>query len=341
MRRLCARTPASTVWMIWQRHLEERNTPSFNLQSATRLAYWFSENGCEPLRETWDGCYLKQDKPQRTWMPTPPGEPRHVARMSFALAQRIWSRGTELGWWGRGSKVCSPMAGEGTELLASRLQGAEVYGIEIEPRHYARMVEHFSRMDDRLCRNGLEIEENRIAGWFAHCGDATQDWPSEIRDMDAVIFSPTYEWGLRNSNEGPQAVGIKGSTIEERRAKRIELGYGDTPGQIGRLTRDRWRAAMRTVYRRAYEATKPGGHLVVVTKDIRKAWVIYPVSFLSFLDARMSGWSEPVALFKATGADRSMFARLNNQKYIDNGHPECVINWEDIIVLRKPMVDSV
>ena len=341
----CLKWRATERLLKLQTNYNEANTALSSTQSDTELACeqpeitWQtvvrnSKNGV--AEDIWEGCYPQTEAKRKQWMAkTPANEDAHPAKMGWVLAGRIHYGGVRRGWWQEGSRVGSPMAGEGTELLVFRLGGCEVFGIEIEERMYRRLKKNMDHMTTRFAGEP-PLFSPPLLDDHVWCGDSTKPWPEEMDRLDAVVFSPTYDSAIRKGSEGPGAKAIKGETLAERRAQRkIIVGYGSAPGQVGNLTGQAWRDAMQSIYRNSYEATNPGGILVTVTKDIRKKWQIYPIADMTIEDATAVGWIGPIARFRAVGACRSWAAQYNNQRYVDAGRPDLVLDHEDILIFSR------
>lgn len=94
--------------------------------------------------------------------------------------------------------------------------------------------------------------------------------------VEAVVTSPPWEenceGGVRKSkfNYAPTQGNGHGCSPEAR-AKQLEREeerkYGESPGQIGRLSDETYWQAMDAVYRSCFMAIKPGGVIVLVVKD--------------------------------------------------------------------------
>lgn len=226
------------------------------------------------------------------------------------------------------------MAGEGTELLQFRLVGCEVFGIEIEHTpptdYFQRLLKNMVHMDEYLRKQpNLILRPGR---WSVWSGDSTKPWSDSAHDLDAVVFSPTYELAVKRSQEGPYA---KSKLNTPDYTYRPQIGYGFADNQVGNLSGDDWREAMRAIYRNAHECTREGGVLVTVTKDTRLHDQRRCIAALTAEDAMAAGWSRPVAWLRAEGASRTVMARWLNSRYAKRDRYDLVINHEDILVFKK------
>jgi hypothetical protein len=281
------------------------------------------------LTDDWYGVYSRAER--KAMMPKLDAYPVHPAKMDMGLAQAIFEKGLEMRLWDRGNNIGNPMAGDGTEALIFRRGGCPIYAVEPVPLYAARFGIYQQRLQDTL--------PYKLHTWHMHLGDAREAWPKHWPLMDAVVFSPTYEAAVKAGDEGPYAKGLnhlreaEGVPVAEGLRKRI-TGYDEAPGQIGALKGQDWQDAMKLIYQRSYEHTIYAGLMVTVTKNVRRNSTLVDIAAIVTADAGAVGW-QPYAHFRALGAARSLFARTNNQHYIDAGHSELVVNHEDILVFQK------
>lgn len=128
------------------------------------------------------------------------------------------------------------------------------------------------------------------------------------------------------------------------------LPYGSDPANIGNDTGDTFWSAARVIVEQTYQVLKPGGYAAWVTKrfvrnkqivEFSEQWaqLCEAVGFIRVEWIRamlveehghqldIFGESHPKGIKRA-----SFFRRLYEQKY-----PENAIDWEDVIILRKPL----
>ena len=255
--------------------------------------------------------------------------------MAWGLAIRIVSYGERKGYWSPGDVIGDPMAGVGTNLSAFRIRGYEVEGIELEFAHTTLM----------LCNTLLQQQRHIFpqlrgyGGWRYHIGNAS-DVLSTLPEgsWDASVWSPPYEGALASlGGDGPMV----GPAAQEERAERYKWRaipghstYGDTEGQVGSMYgEDYWRA-MLPIYKGVYRVLKPGGIMVVVTKDRREDWCLVRVGQGTRILCEYAGFTH-IETIQAVGATRSVIARWNNRRYSERGRADLVIDHEDVAVYRK------
>ena len=275
--------------------------------------------------------------------------------MAYGLATRIVSYGESLGLWSPGDTLLDPMAGMLVNLTAFRCRGYHVVGIELEPMHYASMLLHTVWQQ----RNAAWAQLPGIPKWgeyqFYH-GDARevlQGLPEN--SCRACVFSPPYEAALAGrSSDGPYvpyAAFLKetdGDMVEVRSMARSWYRegrgyYGESEGQIGRMSgRGHWEA-MSEIYRGLHRVIEPGGALVVVTKDRRAKWELIPIGEYThalivaagFDPLPVHGGERPNRI-RVMGATRSQVARLCNNKYVEAGREDLFVDHEDLQWYVKP-----
>lgn len=194
----------------------------------------------------------------------------HPAKMLPELARKLI-----LTYSQAGDLVVDLMSGIGTTGVEALRLGRRYIGVEIE-RRYAELQE----------RNLAFAREQPEASPAAqiHCGDARED--RAFQGAALVAFSPPYQDAIHNqgdelgriqrkiqsgqaSPELRRRFGQWQHNREQAQAGTRPNGYSPDPGNLGHYKGDRYWDAMREVYRRAWEALKPGGYLAVVTKDQR------------------------------------------------------------------------
>ena len=229
------------------------------------------------------------------------------------------------------------MAGAGTNLSAFRIRGYEVEGIELEFAHTTLM----------LCNTLLQQQRGahifpqllRYGGWRYRCGNAS-DVLATLPEgcWDACVFSPPYEGALASlGGDGPMVGPATQEGREERYKWRSVPGhstYGDTEGQIGSMYGEDYWQAMLPIYKGVYRVLKPGGVLVVVTKDRRENWCLVRVGQGTRILCEYAGF-EHIETIRAVGATRSVIARFNNQRYLDRGRPDLCIDHEDVAIYKR------
>lgn len=167
---------------------------------------------------------------------------------------------------------------------------------------------------------------------------------------EAVVSSPPYENSLESRGDGidweKTTTVHRGSRTAGRGA--IADGYGAADGNIGNDTGETFWSAAKLIVEQVYIVLRPGGYAVFVTKDyVRRGervpfsdqWQqlcaavgFEPVERIHAMLVEEHG--EQLDIFGGATVKRkerkSFFRRLAERK----GSPR--IDWEDVIILRKP-----
>jgi len=127
--------------------------------------------------------------------------------------------------------------------------------------------------------------------------------------------------------------------------------YGTTPGNVGNDTGDTFWQAARQIVDQCFQILRPGGVAIWVTKrfvrngqiqEFSKDWerLCHSIGFetIEWIQASLVKRNEQPGLFGEpvvkTKSRMSFFRRLHVAKY-----PHLAIEWEDVIVVRKPLTE--
>ena len=174
----------------------------------------------------------------------------HGARLSVPLLLHLLDMYAKPGF-----NILDPMGGVGTILIALT-KGCNVYMIELE-QHFYNIAE--------LNRRKIE-EEHDTTGTVGIIinGDARKILPLPI-PIDLILFSPPYGDAEKKSDPAEKRL------VAEMFGGGIAQGYGEHEANIGNLPWDTQKWEMEKIYQKCYDTLKPGGRMIVVTKDIIKA----------------------------------------------------------------------
>ena len=197
----------------------------------------------------------------RSWFvprppPREPGKLTHPATYPETLVAEFVARCTQ-----PGDLVLDPMAGTGSTLLACRRIGRRGFGIELNPE-YAAIARQ--RLAAASCTPGtarvVEGDARRLA--------AVAGLPAQV---DYCITSPPY-WDMLN---------MRGAMTQRgRRQRGLHVSYGDDPRDVGNVAEyGQFVDALVEVYRQVAAQLRPGGHLTVVVKNVKKQGTIYPLAW--------------------------------------------------------------
>lgn len=208
------------------------------------------------------------DKPLRNrWFV--PESFAHPAKCHLGLLRWIIEKYTQ-----PGETIADPMAGIGSVLYAASLQ-RHVIAREIEPRWLEIMHLNAAHI---AAQAGLFADDNHIRVGNIDIGQENARLPWRFL-ADHIIFSPPYGNEASSSPLAHRALVYKQlegrrwkSLLERAEAQRGSYGsvmfhYGTHPAQIGHYRGKRYLTAMEAIYLQANLALRPGGFLILITKD--------------------------------------------------------------------------
>lgn len=277
----------------------------------------------------------------------------HPAKMLPELARRIIQTYSDVD-----ELVVDLMSGIGTSGIEALWLDRKYIGVEVE-REYVQLQQNNLDLAQAQGSPGREAQ--------VVCGDARQDLM--IREAALVTFSPPYQDAIHDQGDELGRIQRKiasgeaspelvrrfqnwNDSRETARAGTRPSGYSPNPHNLGHLQGPRYWASMREVYNESFRSLRPGGYLVVVTKDQRDrktgeltnlygetVAVCREVGFMLFqhitailckidettgdITPRTSHWQR-MAVRKA--AEKRKIVLLNQ--------------FEDVIVFRKPTLDT-
>jgi modification methylase len=156
-----------------------------------------------------------------------------------------------------GGLVVDPMCGIGTTLVEASALGHRVVGVELEPR-WAQLAR--GNLDHALPASQAALAEIRV-------GDA-RGLPALLADVagrvDLVVTSPPYacEAGV---------IDKPGWRAGQPLCPKDSLNYSRDPANLGQARGQGWRAGIAEMLAGAAHLLRPGGLLVTVTKNTRRA----------------------------------------------------------------------
>lgn len=175
--------------------------------------------------DQWHGCY------DEGWKGLIVDEAfAHPAKISYALAGRIYEHAFKHGWVKPGDRVVDPFGGIGGTAIHAACHGLQWLGCELEPRFHGMANRNF----DLWARKFGMLPE-----WVQpvmHCGDSRR--LAEVLGLADLCFSsPPYSSGEKGhpslGSVNNDDWGHDGRDITRRRGKTGE--YGDTGGQLGSM----------------------------------------------------------------------------------------------------------
>ena len=252
-----------------------------------------------------------------------PDSTRHPGKMLPALAARIVSE-----YSAPGQLVCDPMCGIGTTIVEAGLLDRRAIGIEIEPAWVDLARANLDRLLDADRRRLAEVRQ----------GDARR--LAEILDklcgrVDLVVTSPPYACDAGVIDRKAWVAGGRLCDTES-------LNYSADRANLGHARGQAYAEAMAEVYVACHAVLRPGGLLVTVTKNMRRAGRCVDLAALTVTLARSAGFAylgHVVALHAAV-RDSQLIARpsfwqlTQTRKARGRGEPVHLSVHEDVLVFE-------
>jgi tRNA G10 N-methylase Trm11 len=227
--------------------------------------------------------------------------------------------------------VVDPMCGIGTTLVEAAALGRRAVGVELEPR-WAQLAR--GNLDHALGADQAALAEVRV-------GDAR--WlPQLLADLtgqvDLVVTSPPYgcEAGV---------IDKPGWRAGRPLCPKDSLNYSRDPANLGRARGEPWRAGIAKTLAGAAHLLRPGGLLVTVTKNTRRAGHLNDLATTTVQLAHQIGLGYLQHLIALHAAVRhgelvarpSFWQLTQTRKARARGEPAHLVVHEDVLVFTKPL----
>jgi hypothetical protein len=252
-----------------------------------------------------------------------PGCTTHPGKMLPALAARIVGEYSTAG-----QLVVDPMCGIGTTLVEAAALSRRAIGVDLEPR--------WATLADANLDHALSARQRRLAS--VRVGDA-RDLPALLGPLAGrvhlIVTSPPYgcDAGVIDK-PGWQAGGRLCPETTRNYGPRTNLGHARGP---------RYLTAMTAIYTACHTVLAPGGLLVTVTKNTRRAGRCFDLAgtTVSLATAAGFGYLQHVVALHAAVSDSGLRARpsfwqLTQLRHArQRGEPAHLVVHEDVCVFRK------
>ena len=253
----------------------------------------------------------------------------HPAKMLPSLARRIVEE-----YSNSGDLVVDPLCGIGTTPTEAAAVGRRAIGIESEPR--------WAALANRNLRHVLPEDQRLLAS--VRIGDARallHLLTGVAGTVDLVCTSPPYACDTGNLDKSRWGEGGGLCPTSER-------NYSPSRANLGHARGGAYEVAMAKIYAGCFEVLRPGGYLVVVTKNTRRKGGVFDLGGLTVSIARAVGFTylQHVVALHAAVRDGSLVARPSFwqrnaiRKAHERGEPAHLVVHEDVSVLRKPVVSE-
>jgi len=201
-----------------------------------------------------------------------PGCARHPGKMLPELARRIVDE-----YSAPGDLVCDPLAGIGTTLAEAALLGRRAVGVELDERWVTLATDNLDHMLDGPSRRLAEIRQ----------GDARQleDVLGDLAGtIDLVVTSPPYGCDAGMIDKQAWIAGGRLCAADT-------LNYSTDKANLGHARGPAYEQAMADIYAACHRVLRPGGYLVVVTKNTRRKGRTLDLAGLTVTLATAAGFS--------------------------------------------------
>jgi modification methylase len=249
-----------------------------------------------------------------------------------------------------GELVVDPMCGIGTTLVEATHLGRNAFGVELERRWaslatanlahareqgaagHGAVVEGDARQLPRLLTRGRRT-------WRTSTGDKAASPVAHLGagSADLIVTSPPY---ARDIELIDKPAWIAGGSLGDKNSR----NYSADRDNLGHARDQEYLAAMGEVYAACAAALKPGGFLVVVTKNLRAGRALLDLAGATVELCQAAGlryWQHVIALHAGIRGDRLVprpsFWQLSTlRKALARGERIHLVCHEDVLVFRKP-----
>jgi tRNA G10 N-methylase Trm11 len=252
-----------------------------------------------------------------------------------------------------GQLVVDPMCGIGTTLVEAIQLGRNALGVELERRWASHASANLARAREQGARGRggvLEGDARQLPRLLTRAGRRGVLSPEAPPDgtaggkvarlgsgsVDLILTSPPYGRDIQLIDK---PAWIRGGSLGAKDAR----NYSGDPGNLGHARGEPYRAAMAEVYEACAAALKPGGFLVVVTKNLRAGGALHDLAGTTVELCQQTGlryWQHVIALHAAIRDDqlvpRPSFWQLSTtRKALARGERIHLVCHEDVLVFRK------
>jgi modification methylase len=246
---------------------------------------------------------------------------QHPGKMLPALARRIVTE-----YSAPGALVVDPLAGIGTTVAEAALLDRRAVGVELEDRWVALAKENLDHMLGGRQRRRADV----------HAGDA-RHLPEILGRLagtvDLVVTSPPYACDAGVIDKPAWLAG-------GRLCPADTLNYSTDRANLGHARGPAYVAAMAEVYAACHTVLRPGGRLVVVTKNTRRKGRTLDLAGLTVALATGAGFSylgHVIALHAAVRdgdlAARPSYWQVTQVRHArQRGEPAHLVAHEDLTV---------
>ena len=249
-----------------------------------------------------------------------------------------------------GDLVIDPMCGIGTTLVEAIHLGRDALGVELERRWASLATANLAHAREQGAAGRAAVIEGDARQLPRQLTRANRTWraSSEKRgatgiarlgagSADLILTSPPYG---RDIELIDKPAWLAGGSLGDKASR----NYSADRDNRGHARGDDYRAAMGEVYAACAAALKPGGFLIVVTKNLRSGGALHDLAGATVELCQATGlryWQHVIALHAAVRDDRlaarpSFWQLSTTRKALARGERIQLVCHEDVLVFRKP-----
>lgn len=253
-----------------------------------------------------------------------PASSSHPGKMLPELARRVVAE-----YCPSGGLIVDPMCGIGTTLVEAAALDRRVVGVELEPRWATLTRANLSHV---LTREQAALAEVRM-GDARHLPELLADVAGQV---DLVVTSPPYacDTGM---------IDKPGWRAGRPMCPRDTLNYSRDPANLGHTRGDGWRSGIGEVLAGCSWLLRPGGLLITVTKNTRRAGRLNDLAAATVQLAEQAGFGylQHIIALHAAVRDGHLVARpsfwqlTQTRKAHGRGEPAHLVVHEDVLVFVK------
>jgi modification methylase len=196
----------------------------------------------------------------------------HPGKMLPELARRIITEYST-----PGQLIVDPLAGIGTTIVEAALLDRRAVGIELEERWAALAEENLDHMLDPDRRALAEVRQGDAHRLPELLGDV-------VGTVDLIVTSPPYACDAGVIDKQAWLAG-------GRLCPPDSLNYSTDRANLGHARGSAYAEAMAAIYAACHQVLRPGGRLVVVTKNTRRKGRTQDLAGLTVALATAAGFS--------------------------------------------------
>lgn len=266
---------------------------------------------------------------------------QHPGKMLPELARRAISAYSDFG-----DLVVDPMCGIGTTLVEAIHLGRNALGIELEPRWASLATANLAHAREQGATGNAGVVEGDASELprlltrnarqlLRSSGRRAKRSESKVArlgagSVDLILTSPPYACQIE----------MIGGSLGAKDTR----NYNADRRNLGHARGTHYREAMAGVYAASAAALKPGGFLVVVTKNLRSGGELHDLAGETVALCQQTGllyWQHVIALHAAIRdsqlVPRPSFWQLSTtRKALARGERVQLGCHEDVLVFRKP-----